>query len=68
MSWNPTKAHEVFHVFLPISQQNRGKFKYICMHRLKIEILVFRNYSSVPNKRTGRLLILDMFFQPIRSY
>ena len=25
-------------------------------------------YSSVPNKRTGRLLILGKFFHPIRSY
>ena len=26
------------------------------------------HYSSVPNKRTGRLLILGKFFHPIRSY
>ena len=26
---NPSKIHEVFHVFLTISQQNGGKFKHV---------------------------------------
>ena len=29
VSSNPTKTHEVFHVFLTISQQNGSKFKHV---------------------------------------